>query len=182
MAIQEGVLETLDRLIGNGELKSIVDQYADSLRASSSSFYQREFRKNGHEAAEKLLIDVVRHRGLREFSDAIEPITIGMRDIASSNDDVYSRVFTRADRQHPPLVRFDSDTVSVLVLYDLPQHEGCGCTQPDGAEIFGQCGALPLKALLLVESSSGHHKLCLVFPMRDKLVGVVERSFIRSYQ
>lgn len=81
MARAQSVLETLDRLIENGELKSTVDQYVDSLRVSPSSFYQQELRRKGCESAEKLLDDVIRRRSLREFSDAIEPIAVGMREI-----------------------------------------------------------------------------------------------------
>ncbi len=179
MARAQSVLKTLDRLIGSGELKSTVDQFADSLRASPNSFYKRELQNNGRESAEKLLDDVIRRRNLREFSAAIEPIAVGMRDIVSSAEetDTYSSVVNGDSASSFSPVFFDSDTVSVVVVYGLPQHKGCGCTQPDEEEVFGQCGTLPLKALLLIESSGGNHKLYLVFPMRDDLVGVVERGF-----
>lgn len=179
MARAQSVLETLDRLIENGELKSTVDQYVDSLRVSPSSFYQQELRRKGCESAEKLLDDVIRRRSLREFSDAIEPIAVGMRDIASSAEKtgVYSSVVNGDSTSSFSPVYFDSDTVSVVVVYGLPRHKGCGCTQPDGAEVFGQSGTLSLKALLLIESSGGNHKLYLVFPMRNDSVGVVERGF-----
>jgi hypothetical protein len=173
MAQAHSVLEILDRLIGSGELKSTVDQYEDSLRVSPSSFYHRELRERGRESAEKLLDDVIRRRGLREFSDAIEPIAVGMRGLVEKTD-VYSSVIKYGSEIPPFPIYFDSDTVLVVVVYSLPQHAGRCCTQLDGAEVFGPYGTLPLKAMLLVESSNRNHKLYLVFPVRDDSVGVVK--------
>lgn len=179
--LTQGVLETLNRLIEGGELTSTVEQYMTYLRESKDSFYQRELKEKGRESAEKLLANVVQFRGLRELSGVIEPIAVGMRDIISSakETDVYFSLINKKNRPISFPIRFDSDDiVSAIVVSNLPQHRGCGCTQPDEAGVFGQHGTLPLKALLLVESSQGYHKLCLIFPMRDDSVGIVERGFV----
>lgn len=178
--LTQGVLETLNRLIEGGELTSTVEQYMTYLRESKDSFYQRELKEKGRESAENLLANVVQFRGLREFSGVIEPIAVGIRDIISSAEetDVCSSLINKKNRPLSFPIRFDDDIVSAIVVSNLPQHKGCGCTQPDGAGVFGQHGTLPLKALLLVESLRGYHKLCLIFPMRDDSVGIVERSFV----
>lgn len=175
------VLCILNRLIDSGALKSSVDNWMECIRRDSRSFYKDEFLERGFESAEALLAEIVRKRGLREFSETIEPIAVGMRNILLSLSEKKSNTYALVVKEGGVSLRFPvcfrEDTALVIVLYGLPQHEGWCCMQPDGAKAFGWNGSLPLKALLLIESHCGDHELRLVFPARNDSVGVIEGGY-----
>jgi hypothetical protein len=159
----------LDDLLKSGQLEPSVDQYLAEMRNGNRSFYAVVFKEKGYEAAELELKQWARRHHMHEFAQSIEQIAVGMRDFAQADlEDKYVRI-TAANRNlsFPPIRSFGHDATMIAVL-DLPRHKGCGCNQPEGAEIFGEYGTLPLKAAILGVASRTHdHRLVLVFPARE---------------
>ncbi len=166
----ENAVQILNDLLAGSRLKPSVDQHLTDMRSGrTKSFYTDILEKKGREVADQALEKWAGRDHMREFANSIEQIALGMRDIAKMDlEDNHVRVISVTRDLIFPLARSFGYGATLIAVLNLPRHEGCGCNQPDGAEIFGEHGTLPIKSVVLgVSSSTSECKLALVFPARE---------------
>ena len=166
----ENAFQIISNLLEAGRLKSEVEQELADMRSGRiKSFYTDILVEKGHKAASQALEEWVGRDFKREFANSIEPIVLGMLDIARADlEDKHIRVTPVNRDMFFPTARSLGNGATLITVLDLPRHKGCGCNQPQGAEIFGEHGTLPINAIVLgVASIPGRCNLTIVIPTRE---------------
>lgn len=164
-----GVVSILNNLLDGGKL---VSQTADYLETKirhpyrkNDSWYGEVFDQKGEKGAEEALEAWAKRLYLREFSEAIVPTVRGIRDLAKADKkEKYTKLIDlRASGTRNITFSLSREMYNegILIVAFNPEHRGCGCTVPDGYDVFGGDGTLSLKAVVLGHSFA-KTKLALV--------------------
>lgn len=167
MTEAQRVVEMLNVMLQRGLLASTTEQYLEEKIRNAPDrnhcFYTRTLDTEGMDAAEKALEEWVDNLHLREYSQAIKTIAIGIRDLAEVDiDGEYVKLITNCQNLHHPMAAEVGKSGYLIVAFN-PKWHGCGCNLPEGANVFGHFGTIPLQAVVLAESQQRGITVGLMF-------------------
>src|SRR3989339_1040518 len=146
-------VEILQDLIDNNQLKSTTNEYVEKTfrnRADgrSDTWYAKSLVSKGLETTEAEMNDWINRQHLREFSEAIKPIAVGIMNLAKR--DTEGKCVTVATPENMPHdISSRVGAGGSMGVGIIPEWQGCGCELPEGGSIFSQYGSIHLRAIVI---------------------------------